>query len=620
MWRALIAVTIGLGIVACGRRGATRTPGDEYLKAIRVEGNQKLKSKTLVAGLALRRTQKRGRSPDPYLVAVDADRIRGEYLRKGYFSVDVRSRVERQGDAATVTYTVEEGERATTRVVISGLPDDPQLVTKVREQLPLREGKPFDYAVYEQAKEPLIRVVEDAGYAHAKLDATVNADRANREAIVQLDFATGPKCTFGTVEITGVDGALADAVRGRLHFKAGDPYSRSAILATQRALYGLARFSTVQVRPDATESAIVGVKVSVVESARHEVKLGGGFGIDPTAYEVRGRAGYTIAGWPFAMDTVTLDARPAYAVLRDGGGHQPRIRMLARLERQDLFWTYSQGEVEGGYKYFAVEAYTSYGPRAGLGFLTPLGTQRVQLRIGWGIERLDFRNISPLIDPELQMQLGIDDSQRVGAYTQAMSIDLRDHPIETRLGMFAELRLAEGTRYAGGGFDYLQVVPELRGYLPIGRVVVAARARAGAIYGDVPASERFFSGGASGHRGFGERNLSPFVTGVVDGDTRYVPYGGAAMIETGIEARVPITKWRTIGIGTVVFLDGGDVTEEPAAIDLMKLHWALGVGLRLLTIVGPVRLDLGYRLNRTGDLDPSPGSRFAFHLTLGEAF
>jgi hypothetical protein len=39
-----------------------------------------------------------------------------------------------------------------------------------------------------------------------------------------------------------------------------------------------------------------------------------------------------------------------------------------------------------------------------------------------------------------------------------------------------------------------------------------------------------------------------------------------------------------------------------------------------LTVVGPVRTDFGYRLNRTGPDDPEPLSKWAFHLSLGEAF
>jgi outer membrane translocation and assembly module TamA len=75
-----------------------------------------------------------------------------------------------------------------------------------------------------------------------------------------------------------------------------------------------------------------------------------------------------------------------------------------------------------------------------------------------------------------------------------------------------------------------------------------------------------------------------------------------------------------MGVGGVTFLDGGDVVDVGQHVDLSNLHWATGVGLRLFTIVGAVRADLGYRLNRTEYPNPDPGSHFAFHLSIGEAY
>lgn len=623
MTRHLLASALAaLLALGCASTTSARRPGEERLKAVKFEGNKALKSKTLLSGLALKRTLSRERAPDPYVIQVDADRIRGDYLRRGYLDVDVRSRVERKADDATVIYTVEEGTRAVTRTVITGLPEDvPQ--AKVREALPLVEGQPFDYETYDLAKPGLLNVLQDAGYAHATLDATVVADRANRTAIVQLAYTPGPKAVFGTVEISGVSGDLAQSALERVTFNPGQTYSTQAIVQTQRNLYGFGRFSTVQVQPDKTGGETVGVKVSVAEGSRHEVKLGGGFGMDTTAYEVRGRAGYSIAGWPFPLDTVSLDLRPAYAYIREPGEFEPRVRALAKLERKDLLWTYATGTVEVGYNYLTVEAYTSYGPLARLGFETRvLGSDKVRARVGWGIERLGFRRISPLIDMALREELNLDSVERVGAFTQALIVDLRDHPIDTTLGAYGEFRISEGTQFAGGEFDYIAISPDLRGYVPLlGGAVLAAHARYAGIHGDVPPTERFFSGGSSSQRGFAERRLSPFVEGIVKDEMRTVAYGGAAMVNANLEARMPVGEIRGMPFGVVGFLDGGDVTDKISGLDLMNLHWAVGAGLRLKTIVGPVRFDVGYRLNRRNGIDdPERGSRFAYHLTIGEAF
>jgi outer membrane protein assembly factor BamA len=622
-------------------------PGDERLAAIKFEGNHQLSDKALVTGLALHRTERRGGAPDPYLIQIDADRIRGEYLRKGFLDVDVRSRVDRRGDAATVTYTVEEGQRAATRVVITGLPSDVP-VSAVRDKLPLRDGQPFDYEVYDLAKPLLLGAVQDAGYARAQLDARVIADRADQAAVVDLAYTPGPKCTFGNVEIAGASGELATAVRERLAFQPGQVYSTQAVTQTQRNLYGFGRFSTVQVQPDPGSGEVVNVKVAIAESARHQVQLGGGLGRDSFGYSVHGRAGYSIAGWPFPLDTTSIELRPEY-VYNTQTGNEPRVRALARLERADLFWTYSKASIDAGYNYLTWEAYTSYGPLARLGFETPAWTPRVKLRVGWRFEQNAFRGITTIIDPPVEAvvrkgnadqldpdamaklhTLGLDRNERLGGYEQAVVVDLRDKPIEPRLGAYGELRITEGTSLAGGAFNYFEAIGDVRGFAPLpGRAVLAARARYGGIWGDVPVTERLFSGGAVSQRGFAERQLAPFVQGATfnpDGTVSghaSVPYGGAGLFETSIEARIPITTFRTMPVGIVTFLDGGDVTETPGGLDFGNLNWAVGGGLRLITAVGPVRLDIGYRLNRTdphNPTDPDPNQHFAYHLTIGEAF
>jgi translocation and assembly module TamA len=655
----VLAVATVVSACAHGNNGPRAT--EDRLEKVSFEGNQQLKDKTLLTGLGAKRVMQRGGAVDPYMVQVDADRIRGEYLRKGYLDVDVRSRVERKGETATVIYTVEEGVRAKTEAIITGLPDDIDQAA-VRKKLPLAEGQAFDYEVYDLAKPDLLQVVQDAGYAHATLDASVIADRASHTAAVLLVYTPGPKTTFGQTQITGATGELATAIEERLAFTPGQTYSAQALLQTQRNLYGLGRFSTVRVDTDKSEGYVVGVKVAVSESARREIRLGGGVGIDQVNYEVRGRAGYTIAGWPFPLDTVTLDFRPAYALPRQGGSPEPRIKALARLERQDLFLTYAKGVVEAGYNYLTVEAFTSYGPEARVGYEARLGTPRLVGRVGWGFERADFRNefralIKKATDmdevdavhsatADLRHYLNLDRMEQIGAFQQSLIVDLRDHPIEPTLGGYAELRVTEGTRFAGGNYEFLRFEPDVRGYLPLPLIkgaVLAGHLRYGAIYANaanVPPTERLFSGGSNSQRGFGERRLSPSTPpDLVPDHSQTIPYGGTRLIDTSLEARIPVTTIRKMPLGFALFLDGGDVVDPNAAgmidtradgmangqaaaqsLDLGNLHWALGAGLRLLTIVGPVRIDVAYRITRTGAGEPDPGSSFAYHLTVGEAF
>ena len=598
-------------------------PGEEYLKSVQFQGNKHFKKGDLLDGLAMHRTEQAGRAPDPYQVKTDEQRLRGQYLRDGFLEIDVQSSIERKAEAATVTYKIDEGVRAQTRVVITGLPDDPELpAALVRAQLPIPDGGPFNYQLYDDSKQKVIGVIQDAGYARAKVDASIDGDLPTHTAIITYAVFPGPKCKFGKVTIKGTNGDLRDSVEARLHFKPGQQYSTKAVAATQRDIYGMSRFSTVAVQPDNGVGDVVDMEVAVSESARHQLTFGGGFGADPISYEVRGRAGYVIAGFPTSLDTLTLDFRPAYAYLRDGSGYEPRVRALARVDRLDLFLTHAKGSVEVGYSYLAYEAFTLYGPEAQIGYEVPLGTKRVTVRAGYQIQQYGFSHPSSLLDADLQHQIGIDHNELLGAFKQALVIDLRDHPVEPHYGVYAELQVAEAGPYAGSQYAYQEFAPELRGYLPLGPVVLAAKAKYGQITGDVPPTERFYGGGATSNRGFSERELSPSVTGM---DTRCactltVPYGGAGEIETSLEARFPIMHVKSMPLGGVAFLDGGDVTNTASQLDPSNLNWAAGLGLRLLTVVGPVRVDFGYRLNRTGPNDPEPLSKWAFHLSLGEAF
>jgi translocation and assembly module TamA len=167
-------------------------------------------------------------------------------------------------------------------------------------------------------------------------------------------------------------------------------------------------------------------------------------------------------------------------------------------------------------------------------------------------------------------------------------------------------------------------------------VIVSARVTAGRVLSqDSPITRRYYLGGADSHRGFGYNRLSPQVpcvqpttvmTSVNCANVPPVPVGGNTMLLASFEVRADVYKLKGNWLGVAAFVDAGDVPDAEHGLDLTQLHIAVGPGLRYRTVIGVLRADLGIRLNRLaaqqadGRPNPDPGDRFAFHISIGEAF
>src|SRR4029079_9431520 len=143
----------------------------------------------------------------------------------------------------------------------------------------------------------------------------------------------------------------------------------------------------------------------------------------------------------------------------------------------------------------------------------------------------------------------------------------------------------------------------------------------GAFFGDVPVTERYYSGGTGGQRGFADRRLSPLVCAHDAMDKQHcVVIGGDRLVETGVELRHRIGTVASLPVGANLFLDGANVKRSPQQLALSNLYWAAGAGL-WSKVVGDlkIRFDIGFRLNRTDSPDPlAPSSDWDyFQVNLG---
>ncbi len=606
--------------------------GEVGVGEVRLVGVRSVDEDALIDGLGLTHAREIGQPFARFLVQLDRRRIRGYYVRRGFFAIDVQAEVERRAARTDVTFTIIEGARARlARIELVGVPADPRVSAgELRDRIPLADGAPFDHETWELAKPALVNQLQELGYAWAKVDGVVIADEKRAEAVIRVMVEAGPLAEFGDVTISGVPPGLEDAVNARIDMKRGERFSPRALERTRAALYELGRFSLVRVEPDRTvRGAVVKVAITMAEAPRNEVRAGVGVGVDPLAIEVRLRGVYGVTSWPTPLTSSRFEVRPALGYVFDRDELAPRFDALASLDRIDLVRPRYGGSAELGYQFLAVEAYTSYGPRLRLALRTPTYADAVRVTAAWQLALVDYTEVSPVVDMATEQRLGLDTQTRLGAFEQNVVVDLRDNPVAPRHGAYFEVRAEEGTAAAGGAERYLRLLPEARGYLGLGPFVLGLRARLGALIGDdVPPTRRFFSGGANSQRGFPERHLSPFARGVVAGATRSVPYGGTALLEASGELRfpmptvcLPVIKCAIGRFAGAAFVDAGDVTETWDALDATRLHTAAGFGLRFPTPVGALRFDVGRRLNRVdGDREPRTGDRYSFHLSVGEAF
>jgi outer membrane translocation and assembly module TamA len=76
-------------------------------------------------------------------------------------------------------------------------------------------------------------------------------------------------------------------------------------------------------------------------------------------------------------------------------------------------------------------------------------------------------------------------------------------------------------------------------------------------------------------------------------------------------------------LSAVLFADAGNVWNNAWDFNLNDLRYDVGPGLRYMTPIGPIRVDLGYQLKRIPGLlvkgEPEP-RRYRVHFSIGQAF
>ncbi|MDB4969946.1 MAG: surface antigen [Myxococcales bacterium] len=583
---------------------------------------------------------------DPLAFQIDLHRIELYYRARGFFDARVVSTDIVQGGprhSVDVKINLDEGPATKLAAVkLGGLDTMGDDARDIRSYFLLKKGQLFDYEFYLAQKDLIEQRLKALGYAFADVQGHIVVDRDRRLADVALVVTAGPRAVLGQVEIRGLEHIDARKLLRHGGLVPGTRFSLDALADARSKISNLRLFSLVNLEyhanPDHPD--VVDLVLTVKESTLRAWRVGAGVSFDFQRMEVRGRLLHMRRYFLDGMRTLQLRLEPAYVTVPNFWQpvrHGPAATAEAELTQLDVIFPRDELKVTVGYDLGLEYAFQYHGPRAQLGYSRTFFHDRLQVGLSYNFQEFLFFNTDPALlqDPALSSQAyGYINPYRLGWWYQEIALDLRDRALDARRGGYFAIHAEEGGIYAGGSFTYEKLLSEARGYLALGsRIVIAGRTEFGQIfvqgqYGS-PITRRFYLGGPDTHRGFNYNRLSLQIPSGLAGSPA-LPVGGDEMFLTQVEARVKVVRLFGAWLELAGFVDAGDVAAPTGVrgdrISLAQLHYATGGGLRYKTLLGTIRADVGVRLNRLGVMEPDgtpnpdPGSRVAFHLSIGEPF
>lgn len=554
----------------------------------------------------------------------DVENLRRFYALQGFPEAEVGPpRIEETGRTLRVTIPIEEGvRRRVGRLEFRGV--ETLALAALRDRLPLAEEGPYHPLLLEQALDALRAAYADAGFTEAQVSARLAWNPDETVVDVVIEAIEGPRTVVDRVIVRGNRRTESDVIRRTLRVQRGEPIGETRILELERDLYQLGIFSGVDV--ELVRTGLGGARrdllVRVEEGRPRRVTYGLGYEYNGDDQEQSGPRG----GVSFTHNNLYGKAIGLRADLRLSEFDQSARLLLDQphlgpypvpLTSSVYFFheTKDHWEVERyGTRFEAVKSFSS------------------DRRVGLAA---DFRIVETALDPGFG--LGDVDRREDRPYELVSLVpnvlwDRRDDPVLATRGWSALGQLQYAFPAFGTDGDFLKVFVQQTQYLGLGRAgVLAASLRAGGIepFRDLPPDpeipdalpssdvfidERFFAGGQTTHRayerddlGIRGQSLIPRPTG-----SGFAEVGGNGLFLLNLEYRFPVAG----PVGGTLFYDAGNVWADWRSIDWGEVKEGVGLGVRYLSPIGPLRLDVGWKLDR----DPGESHRPVVLLSFGNPF
>ncbi len=592
----------------------------------------------------------------------DILRLRSYYGSRGFKEAQVDTVITRpESDRASILFQIDEGRpvRVTTLEVL-GL--DGLEALDLATDLPIGQGDLLSSIDLDATRDSLIQRLQNRGYPRADVMRTSLVPAATPyQASVTFEVDAGPHAVFGPVTLVGNIKLSDGVVRRMLPFAEGQEYSHARRLEAQRNLYSIEMVQHASL-DEAVDPAgllpdtVVPLQVTVTEGSVHRVRGGAGWSTsDCVNTEGRwtsrnffgGARRLQVRGRLSNLMTEGLHDGICY---QSGVGEFGGVNWLVSADFSQP-WIFNQRFALGVSLFHERQSLQDVFVRQAVGIDLSLSrtvgpytslsfAYRPQLT---QLEAAEVFFCTTFLVCTPEDISGIQDPNWLAPVAVNLVRDRSNSLLNPTEGYQVRFNAEHASAITGSDFQYNRVFGGLTRYLSLGAgQVLAARVQGGwvgagtfALLGGgtdiIHPQKRFYSGGANSVRGFSQNQLGPRVltsdvapllsdvsdtqgppcvpSQVMDltcdanpledrsfGTPR--PTGGRVLLEGGLEYRIPLGP-RAEG---AVFADFGRVWAEEGSAAASGLEVAPGVGIRYLSPIGPIRVDLGYRFRGVEDL------------------
>jgi translocation and assembly module TamA len=469
----------------------------------------------------------------------------------------------------------------------------------IRDALPLKTGDPIEAARVQGAEANVSLTLPQSGYPFAKLGLRdIALDDTTYTGDYTLPVDTGPRSSFGGFQLRGRKPVFDEKHIALLaRFKPGELYDVRRTDDLRKALVATGLFSNVSVRPVATGkpgpdgTQIADLQVRQVAGPPRTLAATAGYSTGE---------GFKLEGsWMHRNLFPPEGALIGTATL--GSQEQGASATFRRSNAGQRDKTFSLTASADHSNYDAFDAFTgTLGIRWAYDS-TPIWQKTLTYAYGAELIGTNESVYDFAAGERVRRTYGI------LALPAQVAFDRSDDLLNPTKGYRLKLSVSPEGAVHGAFRPYARTMLEASGYYPVkDNLVLAGRVRAGSIFGvdrnDLAPSRRYYGGGGGSVRGYGYQRLGPF-------DPNGDPVGGRSINEFSIEAR-----YRFGNYGIVPFFDGGNAYSSTFP-QFDHLHFGAGIGGRLYTNFGPLRIDVATPLNpRKGD------GRIALYISIGQAF